>query len=390
MSEDFSQEQQTPALPNNTSVPNPPVPSAAPAVCAPATTAEGVFVAPLGGGLVSFSATALPGETAAALLARLTREALRRSLGVVQSNVFGDPRLAGSFPAPEFPVALLGRHDTPAGDLRGGRVLALPQGAFERLRGENGEALGAVWATEKARYLLLGALTPEDVSATPDAQSAALWRRLKSLLESRGFALTDVVRTWFFNNHILDWYDGFNRERTAFFNENNIFGTLVPASTGVGASNAAGAGLSLDALAVSPLAGGVHVEAVASPLQCPANDYRSAFSRAVEISGDGGRHLSVSGTASIEPEGATAHKDNLDAQITLSLQVVAAILSSRGFTWCDVSRAILYFPDISWMSHFEACRAALGLPLLPAIFAHCDICRDDLLFEIELDAFKKG
>ena len=55
--------------------------------------------------------------------------------------------------------------------------------------------------------------------------------------------------------------------------------------------------------------------------------------------------------------------------------------------WEDVARAILYFPRIAWMERWEARRAALGLPEFPATFAHCDICRDDLLFEIELDAF---
>jgi hypothetical protein len=40
------------------------------------------------------------------------------------------------------------------------------------------------------------------------------------------------------------------------------------------------------------------------------------------------------------------------------------------------------------MPRFEPCRIAMNMPPLPAIFAHSDICRDDLLFEIELDAVK--
>jgi enamine deaminase RidA (YjgF/YER057c/UK114 family) len=232
-------------------------------------------------------------------------------------------------------------------------------------------------------------MTPEDITASAAAQSAGLWRDLKSVLNSTGFEMTDVVRTWFYNHRILDWYDDFNRERTNFFKENNIFGTIVPASTGIGASNARGAALSLDALAVKPKPGSpVRPVAVPSPLQCPANDYKSAFSRAVEISNDGGRHLFVSGTASIEPEGLTAYKDDLDEQIKLSLRVVEAILVSRGMDWNDVARAILYFPKIEWMPRFEPCRIAMNMPPLPAIFAHSDICRDDLLFEIELDAVK--
>jgi enamine deaminase RidA (YjgF/YER057c/UK114 family) len=360
-------------------------------VAAIAVGASDVFVAPLKGGLVSLSANAQPDEGLDALFGRLLREAQRLGVSAVQGNVFGDPRL-GNTVATDFPVAYLGRHDTPEGDLRSARVLALPTGSFERVHDADGVVRGARWETPAARHLLLGALTPRDVTADFATQSNALWHLLRDQLAASQFALTDLVRTWFFNHRILDWYDDFNRVRTAFFNEHGIFDTLVPASTGVGASNAAGAALSLDAYAVVPRSGAdVKVSEVISPLQCPANAYKSAFSRAVEVAiGGDGRHLLISGTASIEPEGRTAHVGDLDAQIDLSLRVVGAILESRGMKWQDVARAILYFPDIAWMSHFEGCRVALGLPPIPAIFAHCDICRDDLLFEIELDALASG
>lgn len=349
---------------------------------------NGVCVATLGGGLVSLSAPARPSESAHALLERLLEEGRHRGLSAVQGNLFGDTRRWHDTPA-EFPLSILARHDSPPGDLRGARVLALPSGSFERLPDATGNLRCVRWETREARYLLMGALTPENHGATPDAQSAELWRLLQKTMEPAGFGLKNLVRTWFFNDRILDWYDDFNRVRTAFFNEHDIFGSLVPASTGVGASNATGAALTMDALAVTPLADAhVEVHAVASPLQGPANDYKSAFSRAVEVAGDGGRHLLVSGTASIEPHGLTAHHDDLDAQIKLSLRVVAAILESRNMSWADVARAVLYFPETAWMSRFEPCREALGIPPIPALFAHCDICRGDLLFEIELDAFK--
>ncbi|MDR1280345.1 MAG: translation initiation inhibitor [Opitutaceae bacterium] len=359
---------------------------------------NGVFVAPLGSTLTCLSANARPGETARQLLDRLGEAASRRRLEPVQATVFCDPaadrHLATDF---LFPVTCLGRHDTPAGNVQSARICALAAGTFDRVRGAGSgicQGAGAVWQTPGARHLLLGALVPPDPAAPPDVQAAALWVILKNLLALNGFTLRDLVRTWFFNDRILDWYADFNRVRTAFFIAHDIFGTLVPASTGIGASNSADAALTLDALAISPLsplpprAPRVETRAVPSPLQCPANDYRSAFNRAVEIDAPDGRHLLVSGTASIEPGGRTAHTGDLDAQIDLSLRVVAAILESRGMAWTDVARAIAYFPDLSWMPRFEARRVALGLPPIPAILAHCDICRDDLLFEIELDAWK--
>lgn len=349
----------------------------------------------LGGGMTALSANAGPGETVTSLLARLAAEMEMRGLAPIQANVFCDPALGASVvPAPAYPVAFLGRHDTPRGSVLGARITALPDGiARQPILDERGAIRGTQWETPDARYALLGAITPPDTTAPSGAQSDVAWRLLKTLLENAGFKLGDLVRTWFFNDRILDWYGDFNLVRNAFFTEHNIFGTLVPASTGVGASNAAGAALSLDALAIASKnlapAPRLQIAAVPSPLQCAAYDYKSAFSRAVECAApDGARHLLVSGTASIEPGGKTVHLDDLDAQIDLSLRVVEAILKSRGMDWSDTARAILYFPKIEWMPRWEARRTALGLPSLPAVFAHCDICRDDLLFEIEIDAFK--
>jgi len=356
-----------------------------------------IHVAPLGGGLRSYNATALPGETAPALLARLAGAARARGEQPVQGTIFCDPTSddakkisAASASASAFPVACLGRHDTPRGNVLGARLAALPDGKFERLKNEHGAHCGACWETASARYLLLGALVPPDTHAPRDAQAAALWRALKTHLVNAGLDTSHLMRTWFYNDRILDWYAGFNRVRNAFFTGNNIFGALVPASTGIGASNAAGAALTMDALAIAPKnsAAPLRVAAVPSPLQCPAYDYKSAFSRAVEYTDPAAarRHLTISGTASIEPGGHTAHIGDVDAQIDLTLRVVAAILESRNMTWADTARAILYFPKLEWMPRWHARRAALGLPNIPAIFAHTDICRDDLLFEIELDA----
>ncbi len=101
----------------------------------------------------------------------------------------------------------------------------------------------------------------------------------------------------------------------------------------------------------------------------------------------GYRWLTISGTASIDPAGNTAHLGDTARQIDLTLEVVHAILASRGMGWSDISRSVAYFR--------EACDACLlnerltraGIPAFPAIPCRMDICRDDLLFELEADAF---
>jgi hypothetical protein len=54
--------------------------------------------------------------------------------------------------------------------------------------------------------------------------------------------------------------------------------------------------------------------------------------------------------------------------------------------WGDVSRAIAYFKDINDSPMLKQYCRENNLPHMPIAVAHGDICRDDLLFEIEVDA----
>ncbi len=77
-------------------------------------------------------------------------------------------------------------------------------------------------------------------------------------------------------------------------------------------------------------------------------------------------------------------------QIDLTLQVVEAILVSRGFRFSDVTRATAYFKHLSDIPKFDAWRARHAMGSFPAIATQCGICRDDLLFELEADAWKSA
>jgi hypothetical protein len=68
------------------------------------------------------------------------------------------------------------------------------------------------------------------------------------------------------------------------------------------------------------------------------------------------------------------------------MEVAHAILTSRGMDWSDVSRAIAYFKDLNDMPLLDAYCKEHNLSGVPIAVAHGDICRNDLLFEIEADA----
>ena len=249
-----------------------------------------------------------------------------------------------------------------------------------------GRCAGFVYEDEQARYCRLSGILPRDPGAPRDVQTHDVLECLAATLAGQGFEFTDTVRTWFYLDRLLEWYPTFNTVRTAFFARHGVFEKRVPASTGIGAGNLAGAALSADLLAVQPKNGAVRIQAVPSPLQGSALNYRSSFSRAVELGFTTHRCLTISGTASIGQDGQTVFLGDSAGQIGRTLEVVQALLQSRGMEWSDVSRGIAYFTDLADRSFFEAACRERGLPTLPLAMAQTAICRADLLFELEVDA----
>lgn len=253
----------------------------------------------------------------------------------------------------------------------------------------NGKVAGTLYEDEYAQYCIIGDLLPDDLSASREEQTREVFEKMEAVLKSVGMNFLNIVRTWMYLDELLKWYDEFNTVRTQFFKERDVFNNLVPASTGIGVGNPAGAALVTDLFAVKPKTDDVKIFEVESPLQCSATDYRSSFSRAVEVALPDHRSIYVSGTASIEPGGKTVHLNDIEKQIDLTMEVAGAILKSRDMDWEDTVRGIAYFKDIKNAHLFTEYCKANGLPKMPFALSHSDVCRDDLLFEIELDAIKE-
>ncbi len=288
-----------------------------------------------------------------------------------------------------WPVTWVEGAGCDAAPLAGLQAIAIRERPVARVR-LGPRVVGSVYEDGGARHCLLGGLGPQSTALPPAAQVQQTFANLESALSLSGFQIGDVIRTWFFNDAILDWYDDFNRVRSAFYRGVTFRSGSLPASTGVAGRNPAGAALALAAWAMQPLVPGAVAHEVGSPLQCPAPSYGSSFSRAMEITSGDRRRLLVSGTASIHPAGNTAWIGNPGKQVDLTMEVVGAILQSRGMGFRDVTRAIAYFKDPRYRPFFEEWCAKRELGQLPVLAVHCDICRDDLLFEIELDAMNQS
>lgn len=277
--------------------------------------------------------------------------------------------------------------NTRAGNLWGVHIWLVAGTPVTRVRlGDS--VVGSLFEDDCGRCCRLVGLLPTEATAGRAKQTEEIFAQMETALQQTGMAFSDVFRTWFYNHDILDWYGEFNAVRTDFFHQRKIFDGLVPASTGIGGGNAIDAALVAGLVALQPKRPDVTVAQVPSPLQSSARDYGSSFSRAVEVACPDHCRLYVSGTASIDKAGNTIFLDDCPAQVRKTMEVVQAILESRQMGWADVTRALAYFKRAEDAALLAAYRQEQALPAFPLIVAENDVCRDDLLFEIEIDAIR--
>jgi enamine deaminase RidA (YjgF/YER057c/UK114 family) len=339
--------------------------------------------------------TAVPvaGRSSQAMLADVGGALRDDHAQIVSVDVFGIASqasgvmamLSGAFGRVSWPVTWLDVGNGAKQGLGGVQVWAASGVSVEPL-GLDARVVGSVFEVDGARYCRLGGLAPADPTEPPAQQARNVLERMEAVLGAAGLGFGDVLRTWFFNDKILDWYADFNRVRDDFFAEQRVSGGVVPASTGVGAPNGLGAALIGGLLAVKGKREAVQATAVPSPLQPPAMEYGSSFSRAVELVLLDCRQLFVSGTASIAPNGETVHVGDIDGQIIRTVDVVQAILSSRGMSWADVTRGVAYFKRLEDVPVFRTHCMDRRMEPLPIVCAQSTVCRDELLFELEVDA----
>lgn len=340
------------------------------------------------------SETMFPHEPVGAVLARIAFQLREAEAEILSVFVFGaisardevETAMLEILGETRWPVTWVEGNGCDGAALAGLQVFAVSGAAVERIS-FNGKIAASVYKDGEARHCLLGGLTSTSLALTRPAQVQQTLANLQWVLGRAGFELGDVLRTWFYNDDILDWYGEFNRVRSAMYRDVVWRTGSLPASTGIGARNPAGAALILAAWAMQPLAGSsARAFEVGSPLQCPAPSYGSAFSRAVEIQSGGWRRLLVSGTASILPNGETAWEKNPLKQIELTMEVLGAILHSRAMSFDDVTRATAYFAHPLFRQYFEKWRRDHQLSRMRVVETCADVCRDELLFELELDA----
>jgi len=280
----------------------------------------------------------------------------------------------------ECPMLLLEGRSTTEHPIAGLQVVTCLKENPERLR-LDGRCVGTLLRNAQERHCLLGGLLPEAGTLDPSQAARQVFAKLERALASADFGMEDLIRTWFYNHRLLSWYDAFNVVRRQVYASVDFRSGAAPASTGIDGRNTADAALLLGAWAVQ----GASTRPLPSPLQCPAPAYGSSFSRSMELGQGGLQRVFISGTASIAEKGESLWRGDPFRQIETTMEVIQAIATSRGLSLRDTDRAVAYFKHGPDVALFRTWLDTHDLSDFPFIATESDICRGELLFELELD-----
>ena len=242
------------------------------------------------------------------------------------------------------------------------------------------------------------------------------FEQIQMLFGGAKIRFDQVIRTWLYLGGIVDddgpvqRYKELNRARTDFYRDipfqagrlpDNCHGPIYPASTGIGTD---GRGIMISAIALATDRKDIRVVPLENPRQTPAFDYAAhyspkspKFSRAMALSCGHYATIFISGTASIT-DSETKHVGDAAAQTDETLDNIESLIGEEnlshhqlpglGTSLDGLGLVRVYVKRREDYARIRAvCEERLGE--LPTIYAMADVCRPDLLVEIEGIAFSR-
>jgi enamine deaminase RidA (YjgF/YER057c/UK114 family) len=239
---------------------------------------------------------------------------------------------------------------------------------------------------------------------------------MRTLLTSAGSSLEDIVRTWFYLGSITgrqgrqQRYHELNRARADFYHGVEFSRTLLdpssprgvyPASTGIGMS---GRGLVVSCMTLQTNRKDAFLLPLENPDQTPAYAYHPKYSpkspkfaRAMALGLGSYVTTWISGTASIV-DSETIHLGNLKKQVHQTINNIERLVAPENFRRHGIEGAGASLRDLAKIrvyirrqEDFDTCKTICEERFgpIPAVYALADICRPELLVEIEGVAFSR-
>ena len=243
---------------------------------------------------------------------------------------------------------------------------------------------------------------------------------MKKILDAEGLDFSDVVRQWNYIEGIIDATSGddgckqnyqiFNDARSIFYGE-AAFKNGYPSATGIG-MNCGGIVLEFIAVIISPdmasdMASDMAIIPIKNPLQVDAHRYSQQvlvgeavrglsqkttpkFERAKVVVRNRSYCIYISGTAAIQGQDSVSDRDVV-MQTRVTIENILKLVGADNLQAHGIFRSRV--PDI--LSYFRVyVKNGVDIPLVrgvcgeyfqgvPCLYLVSDICRDDLLVEIE-------
>jgi enamine deaminase RidA (YjgF/YER057c/UK114 family) len=242
----------------------------------------------------------------------------------------------------------------------------------------------------EGRFLFAGGFQ-SDISTSIEQQSVEVFCQIEELLKLEHFPIHSIIRQWNYIEQISCFSDGnqhyqsFNNARSDFYAK-DLWPSGYPAATGIG-TNLGGVLVDLDAAVfTSP---GTFVAAIDNPLQTAAHAYSEKvleanhtkketpkFERAKSLTSDNRRLVYISGTAAIRGE-ESLKEAGLEHQLHITMENITRLTGKAQLIMLRV-----YLKNKTDYASAERLINEYNL-FIPVSYMCADVCRDELLIEIE-------
>lgn len=252
------------------------------------------------------------------------------------------------------------------------------------------------------RELITGGILPPDLSAPFSVQSNAIFARIEAILADEKFPINSIVRQWNYIEHICicdgqsQHYQDFNDSRSHFYAKAD-WSSGYPAATGIGTEHG---GIMVEFIAIQ---GEELINlALDNPLQVAAHKYSQGvllgaedpcfrkrstpkFERARVLGLPGRQTVYISGTAAIRGE-VSLVADDITEQTRMTMQNIDYLISNENYPVENSSGVYeilrIYVKNPCQLEDARQYMKA-NYPDTTKIFICADICREELLVEIE-------
>ena len=262
--------------------------------------------------------------------------------------------------------------------------------------------------THELKALFVGGAMSNESEASIQKQSDAIFSGLEEIFEMEKMPVSSIVRQWNYIENITGIedncqnYQEFNDARSRFYRKTKWQGGF-PAATGIGIGCG---GVIIDLDAIYTNSSDIKIVSLNNTLQVPAHVYSKSvlvgsedeqdrpvttpkFERGKLILSGTGGVIYISGTAAIRGEKSFSY-EGIEEQTRITMENIEHLLSeetlaSSGaghFANVEISSLRIYLKEESF---FQPCKKIIDENYrgVPAVYLKADICREELLVEIE-------